>query len=221
VGAPKGPTSERALSSAVVTAITLIVVAVVFAGATYLGMELSAAAGSRLYAGRETSPFPRAARITLMVAAALMGTIAAAGKADWQALTLAAIVCVSLSASWHSSAVYHKIPDFFTLVPLGAVMIAAAVQMEWFLILGAIVPFVPFAAMAYLTKGRGFDWDDAKIAALGGALLGIETSIFVLAGACIVAVAIAVGRKRTREPIVIAPYMIGAIGAALALRLMP
>ena len=134
-----------------------------------------------------------------------MGVLAAAGKADWQSLTLAAVVCVSLAASWHSSAVYQKIPDFFTLVPLGAVLIAAAVQSEWFLILGAVVPFVPFAVMAYVTKGRGFDWDDAKIAALGGALLGIETSIFVLAGACLVAVAIAFGRKRSAEAIVLRP----------------
>ena len=203
------------------SAITFLVVALIFGAAAFVGIELSATLGPRLYPGREALPFPRRRRVVLIGAAALLGALAAAGRADWQALTLAAIVCVSLSASWHSSTVYEKIPDFFTLVPLGAVLIAAAVQGEWFLILGAVVPFVPFAAMAYLTKGRGFDWDDAKIAALGGALLGIEASIFVLAGACIIAVAVAFGRKRTREPIVIAPYMIGAIAAAMAVRLMP
>jgi hypothetical protein len=183
-----------------VSAITFSVVALIFAAAAWLGIELSSAAGARMYAGREPAPFSNRVRYALIGSAALLG---------------------ALAASWHSAAVYAKIPDYFTLVPLGAVLIAAAAQSEWFLILGAVVPFVPFAAMAVFTKGRGFDWDDAKIAALGGALLGVETSIFVLAAACIVAVAVAVGRKRTRDPIVIAPYMIGAIGAAMAVRLMP
>ena len=203
------------------SAITFSVVALIFAAAAWLGIELSSAAGARMYAGREPAPFSNRVRYALIGSAALLGALAAAGKAEWQALALAAVVCVSLAASWHSAAVYAKIPDYFTLVPLGAVLIAAAAQSEWFLILGAVVPFVPFAAMAVFTKGRGFDWDDAKIAALGGALLGVETSIFVLAAACIVAVAVAVGRKRTRDPIVIAPYMIGAIGASMAVRLMP
>jgi len=209
------------LSSAVVSAVTLLVVGLVFGGSALVGIELGAAVGPRLYPGREPRPFSPATRYALIGCAALLGVLASAGRADWQALMLAAVVCVSLAASWYSATVYQKIPDFFTLVPLGAVLIAAAVQSEWFLILGALVPFVPFAAMAYFTKGRGFDWDDAKIAALGGALLGIETSIFVLAGACIVAVVVAYGRKRTTEPIVIAPYLIGAIGAAMAVRLMP
>jgi hypothetical protein len=209
------------MSSVAVTAITLLIVALVFGGAAFLGIELSSAVGGRLYAEREAAPFPARMRFALIGAAALLGLLAAAGKAEWQALTLAAIVCVSLAASWHSSTVYQKVPDYFTLVPLGSVVIAAAIQSEWFLILGAVVPFVPFAAMARFGKGRGFDWDDAKIAALGGALLGVETSIFALATACIVAVAVAFGRKRMREPIVIAPYMLGAIGAAMAVRLMP
>jgi len=209
------------LPSLIVSAITFLIVALVFGGSVLVGIELSAALGPRLYAGREPAQFPRATRYALIGSAALLGVLAAAGRADWQALTLAAVVCVSLAASWHSATVYQKIPDFFTLVPLGAVLLAAAAQSEWFLIIGAAVPFVPFAAMAYFTKGRGFDWDDAKIAALGGALLGVETSIFVLAGACIVAVVVAYGRKRTTEAIVIAPYLIGAIGAAMAVRLMP
>jgi hypothetical protein len=209
------------LSSAIVSVVTFPVVAIVFCGAAFLGIELSSAVGSRLYAGRDVTPFPQSSRYALVGGAGLLGVLAAAGHAEWQALMLAAIVCVSLAASWHSSVVFGKIPDFFTLVPLGAVVIAAAVQSEWFLIIGAIVPFVPFGAMAYFGKGRGFDWDDAKLAALGGALLGIETSIFVLAAACIVAVGVAYGRKRTSEAIVIAPYMIGAIGAAMAVRLMP
>jgi prepilin signal peptidase PulO-like enzyme (type II secretory pathway) len=204
-----------------VTFVTPIVVALIFAGASFLGLELSSVLGARFLRERTRTEMPRGVTLGLVAGGAIFGAVAAAGGSNWQALAMAAVVCVSLVGCWHSAVVFGRIPDYFTLVPLGAVLLAAVVQGEWFLVLGSAAPFVPFAAMAYFWKGRGFDWDDAKLAALGGAILGLQASILALAAACMVAVVVALARQRKTEPIVFAPYMVGAIGIALAWRLMP
>jgi prepilin signal peptidase PulO-like enzyme (type II secretory pathway) len=180
-----------------VTFVTPIVVALIFAGASFLGLELSSVLGARFLRERTRTEMPRGVTLGLVAGGAIFGAVAAAGGSNWQALAMAAVVCVSLVGCWHSAVVFGRIPDYFTLVPLGAVLLAAVVQ------------------------GRGFDWDDAKLAALGGAILGLQASILALAAACMVAVVVALARQRKTEPIVFAPYMVGAIGIALAWRLMP
>ena len=103
------------------TAVTLILVAAVFAGASFLGIELSAALGARATDEHEIRPMSRAVVVRLVLAGAFFGVVARLGGSEWQALAMAAVVCVSLIGCWHSAAVYGRIPDFFTLVPLAAV----------------------------------------------------------------------------------------------------
>jgi prepilin signal peptidase PulO-like enzyme (type II secretory pathway) len=77
------------------------------------------------------------------------------------------------------------------------------------------LPFAPFAIAVYLSKGKGLGWDDAKLAALGGAILGLEAALIAFATAGIAGVAVAWARKRTREPIPFGAYMIATIALSL------
>jgi prepilin signal peptidase PulO-like enzyme (type II secretory pathway) len=198
-----------------------LIAAGVFACAAFLGIELSVALGARVLRDEESPEPRRPAMRVLLVAAGILGAIASFGGADWQTLLLGAVVCVSLAGCWHGSLAYGTMSDAFTLIPLGAVLISSLVEREWILALDAAVPFVPFAIIAFASKGRGLGWDDAKLAALAGALLGIQTSMLVLASASLGMVLVAVGRNRKRESVAFGPYMIGAIGLALVWRLRP
>lgn len=198
-----------------------LVAAGVFASAAFLGIELSSALG-RGTVRSEDSPEPRRPPVRALIgAAALLGGIVSFGGADWQTMLLGAVVCVSLAGCWYGAVAYGSMPDAFTLIPLGAVLISSLVEREWILALDALAPFVPFAIIAFVSKGRGLGWDDAKLAALAGALLGIQTSILALASASLAMVLFAVARNRKREAVVFAPYMISAISLAMVWRLRP
>ena len=66
-----------------------------------------------------------------------------------------------------------------------------------------------------LSKGRGLGWGDVKLVALGAAVLGLRTSVLAFSAACLLAVAIAVVRRRRHEPIAFAPYLAGSMTVAL------
>ncbi len=200
---------------------TALVAAVVFASAAFLGIELSAALGANVVRPEGAAQPGRPPARALVAAAALLGVVVSFGGADWQTMLLGAIVCVSLAGCWHGAVTYGSMPDAFTLIPLAAVLLSSLVERDWMLAFDAIAPFVPFAAIAFVTKGRGLGWDDAKLAALAGALLGIQTSMLALASAALAVVVFAVICNRKRETVVFAPYMISAIGLALVWRLRP
>ncbi len=133
-------------------------------------------------------------------------------------LGVVAVLSLCLSAIWYSDVQRGIVPDVFTLVPLVAILGAAAYFQQWSMLLSSAVVFVPFAGAALFSKGRGMGWGDVKLVALGGALLGAQSAVLAFGIACAVAVIVAFARNRRHEPIAFAPYLVGAIALAIAMR---
>jgi prepilin signal peptidase PulO-like enzyme (type II secretory pathway) len=72
--------------------------------------------------------------------------------------------------------------------------------------------------MAWRTKGIGMGWGDVKLAALGGALLGMKDAMLAFAVVSIVAIVIAKIQRREKQPLAFAPYLATAIIIPLVLR---
>lgn len=195
--------------------------AVVYASAAFLGIQFSAAIC------RDFTPFddgPRPGRPPvelLIVCSGLLGGWLAWKGATIPALLIIGIVCVALVASSYSDVRCGIVPDYFTVVPLIIVFAIALVTREWTIILSSLIVTAPFAVAALLSKGLGMGWGDVKLVALGGAVLGLPVAIVACACACVAAVTVTLIRKRKGEPIAFAPYLAGAIGAALTFNVFP
>jgi len=160
-------------------------------------------------------PEPGRAPVPLLIAgSALIGAIVVT-RADQGQILLIAIVCAALVAIWITDSVCGIVPDVFTLGPLGLILVVAVWRHDWFAFISAAIPFVPFAFVAMLSRGRGMGWGDVKMVALGGALLGAEISVLAFSLACIAAVLLSYLRGRSRGPIAFAPYLAAAIGLAI------
>ena len=109
------------------------------------------------------------------------------------------------------------IPDLFTLGPLIAVLALAALRRDWAPPLGALFAFAPFAALAALSRGRGMGWGDVKLAAFGGALVGMGGITVAVAVAAVVAAIVARSGGCGRRPIAFGPYLAASIAAWLGL----
>ena len=195
--------------------------------AALFGFVLFGAAGfagsvaGRYFAERLESlpggPSPARAPVPLLLACcALIGAAIGPRTTPVHALVLA-LVCAALIAVWITDARRGIVPDIFTLGPLALVLFIALREHAWWLMISAAVPFVPFAAAALITNGRGMGWGDVKLAALGGALLGAEISLLAFSIACAAAAAINFFQGRRRGAIAFAPYLAAAIGLALPL----
>jgi prepilin signal peptidase PulO-like enzyme (type II secretory pathway) len=204
--------------------LSILISAIVFGCASYLGMQLSAALGSRSPRKRE-DPDPKQTQmlsIGLTICSALIGAVLASHGVAVVPFAIFGFVCVCLCAAWYSDVAFGFIPDYFTLIPLGVVVIAAFVQREftWMLLWSMIAAFLPFALAALLSKGRGMGWGDSKLAALGGAVLGLQLSLLAFAAACLALVAVGWIRNRRTEPMAFAPYLAVAIVFGLMLRII-
>ena len=109
------------------------------------------------------------------------------------------------------------IPDVFTVVPLGAILLAAALAGHWEVAAAAVVPALPFAFLAWRSGGLGLGWGDVKLAMLGGPLIGMQNALMAFALGCLAAVVVARMRKTSHQPIAFAPYLASAIALPLAL----
>jgi hypothetical protein len=186
------------------TLLTVVIATGIFAAAAYLGIELNVVVqGKRGHRPQAT--------LLIIGASALFGACLALRHLSWQDLAMAAIVCISLAACSHGAIEAGKISDYFLLVPLSAILISDIAQQNWWLLLSPTIPFVPFAVAAYVSKGKGMGWDDAKLAALGGAILGSWFALLAIAAACVIASIIAWAGKKTRDPVLLAPYMAASI----------
>jgi prepilin signal peptidase PulO-like enzyme (type II secretory pathway) len=155
----------------------------------------------------------------LVGACAVIGAASAPRAVPVQLLSIA-IVCCALVAIWCCDARTGIIPDIFTLAPLGVLIAVALWSHQWWIIASAFIPFLPFAAAAALSRGRGMGWGDVKLAALGGAVLGAQLSLIAFALACLGAVIVARWKPYAGKPIAFAPYLATAIAVAIPIGLL-
>lgn len=167
----------------------------------------------------EDGPTPARPPIPWIVGGcAVIGALVTTHTTDLAQIAVYSIVAGALAAIWCTDVRYGIVPDVFTLVPLGLIFVIAFLRQEpWPLLYAASVPFIPFAVTAAVSKGRGLGWGDVKLAALGGAVLGVQISLLAFAATCLVAVAYAYIRGRRSQPIAFAPYLVCAIGAGMPL----
>ena len=190
--------------------------AATYGAAAWLGVLLADA----LYSDRkpfEDGPESIAAPAWLFIAAgAAIGAAVALHHPGLSQLVTVGLVTVALVACTATDLRCGLVPDVFTLVPLVALVAWFAVHGNYGPALSAALVAVPFAAVAFATRGRGMGWGDVKLAALGGALLGARGAVMALAIACVAAFALTrfLGTRK-KQPIAFAPYLVGGIGAVL------
>ncbi len=153
----------------------------------------------------------------LIAVAAMVGIGLVATHRDSPAqLLVAALTVYAVVGAVYCDVARGIVPDFFTLLPLGLLIVFALVQGHPGLLIAAFVPPIPFAIAALVSRGRGMGWGDVKLVAFGGAVLGLEDAVIAFFGACLIAVLVAVWRRTLKEPIPFAPYLAGSIAITLA-----
>jgi prepilin signal peptidase PulO-like enzyme (type II secretory pathway) len=155
----------------------------------------------------------------LIAGAALLGAIVGWRQIPETDFVISALATVCLVAIWYCDARTGIIPDVFTLIPLGALMAYALFARQPFTIVSAVALFVPFGFLALISKGRGMGWGDAKLASLGGALIGLIPATFAFVVASFVAALVTWLRYRQRNvPVALGPYLVAAIAVCIALQ---
>lgn len=187
--------------------------AVFFGLAAYVGILLAGTISATPF---DDGPIPaQPPLLGIAAGGALVGTLLAQHANGGEHMVLYAIVVCALSAIWCTDVRYGIVPDAFTLVPLALLLGIGLLERDPWPFVSSALAFAPFAGMAIVSKGRGMGWGDAKLAALGGAVLGGETALVAFAGGALVAAIYAYARGRRKEVIAFAPYMAGAIGIAM------
>jgi prepilin signal peptidase PulO-like enzyme (type II secretory pathway) len=194
--------------------VTIVLGALFFGLVGYVGVLLAGTVKAQPY---DDGPAPAEPPVFLIigVCAVIGAAFFRLQPADVVQTVICAVVLCALAAICCTDIRYGIVPDAFTLVPLGVILLLAIARQQPWPFLSAAVPFTPFAITAAISKGRGLGWGDVKLAALGGAVLGAEMALLAFAGSCLVAVGYAYIRGRRRQPIAFAPYLACAIGAAL------
>ena len=82
-----------------------------------------------------------------------------------------------------------------------------------------MITFAPaaHAIAALASRGRGMGWGDVKLAALGGALLGVADATLAYFVAAAVAYVIARRTAGVRRPIAFGPYLAASIAVTLTI----
>ena len=151
----------------------------------------------------------------LVSSACVAGALESVRGAAPLELFLAAVLCCAFVGIWYSDVRRGIVPDVFTLLPLGLVLLVASLSHQWGAVVSAGIVFVPFAVAALASRGLGMGWGDVKLVALGGAVLGWEAAVLAFGCACALAVIVALVRKRRSEPLAFAPYLVAAIALPL------
>lgn len=150
-------------------------------------------------------------------AGAIIGSLA--GLHAWQLAEASAamLIVVALAACAACDLRCGMLPDSGAFAVLAVAIVLAAGRNDWMPGLNAAAMALPFAILAFLTRGRGMGWGDVKLAAAGGAVLGISGAMLAFALAAIVALVIARSREALRRPIPFGAYLAGSIALSFAL----
>jgi len=199
---------------------TALAGALVFGAAAVCGLLAATALLPRLHRF-EDGPAPFHVHPGWIVGAgALLGAILALKHVPLGAFAIAGVVVVALVGIFECDSRTGIVPDVFTLVPL-AILIGDSLVLHQFVMpaISALVVFTPFAIAALVTRGHGMGWGDAKLAALGGALLGMFAATLSFGIASLAAVIVTSIKYRSKAvPVAFAPYLVGAIAVSMALQ---
>jgi leader peptidase (prepilin peptidase)/N-methyltransferase len=198
--------------------VAIVTAAIAFGIFTFAGLLIARTyfAGEPIADGPPVSEPPVNA---LLIAAVIAGGICGYRGMAPEALGIVAASCALMAAIWYTDVTRGIIPDALTLMPLGALIVAGLLTGRWYVVVVAAIPAAPFAFMAWRTKGIGMGWGDVKLAALGGALLGMKDAMLAFALVSVVAIVIAkLQRQEKRRPVAFAPYLASAIILPLVLR---
>ena len=196
--------------------ITILLATAAFAGAAALGVLAARGVCGSIAESPPGGPPPGVVpQRVLVIGAAVLGAIAASRGLPLAGMAIVGLACGLLTAIWASDVVRGIIPDVFTIVPLGAILLAAALAGHWEVCAAAVVPAVPFAFLAWRSGGLGLGWGDVKLAMLGGPLIGMQHALMAFALGCLAAVVVARVRKTAHQPIAFAPYLASAIALPL------
>jgi prepilin signal peptidase PulO-like enzyme (type II secretory pathway) len=190
-------------------------VAVLFGCAAFLIVQLSDVLCRDVRPFDDGPPGGKPPTMLLIAGAAALGGLITVQGTSLPQLLLVAILASALVGCWYCDVRVGIVPDYFTLVPLGVFFMLAVSVHDWATIESSIAVTIPFAAAAAFSRGRGMGWGDVKLVALLGAALGLQTAIVTLSVACIVAVLVAFARRRRRDPIAFAPYLVTAMALGL------
>jgi len=198
----------------------IIAGSIFFACVAVIAIQLSRVVCSDVQPEVDGPPPGKPPYVILTAASAVFGAALVYTGAMPVQLGIAALVLFALVAAWCSDTLCGLVPDVFTLPPLAALLLFAIAQHQWEIIVSAVVAFVPFAAAALFSRGRGMGWGDAKLVALSGAALGLPLVVLTMAGACGVAAVVHRIARGAHGPIAFAPYIAAATALALPLGLI-
>jgi leader peptidase (prepilin peptidase)/N-methyltransferase len=203
--------------------VTLAILRILAEGGAFAALgALATLVGAAIVAKSEPLPdgpgAGRPADLVLIVLAGLVGVVAAVTGHDSAAqLFVAGVTVYAVVGAIYCDVARGIVPDFFTLLPLGLLVLLALAQGHPALLLAALLPAIPFAVAALFSRGRGMGWGDVKLAALGGAVLGLQVAVLAFFAACLTAVLVALWRRGFRQPVAFAPYLAGSIVVGLVL----
>jgi len=155
--------------------VAAIAAAIFFGSVAFIGLQVSRIVCTGIAPADDGPPPGRAPAPVLVVGATLIGAALVLLHASPEQIGIGAIVTFALVACWFSDALCGIVPDYFTLVPLAALLFFALARRDWGTIVSAAIVFVPFAGAALFSRGYGMGWGDAKLVALAGAALGGES----------------------------------------------
>lgn len=197
-------------------ALLVVVAAALFGAAAWGGSFL----GPMLVADQgpfEDGPAPVTfARWPFATIGALVGAASATHESSVAQLILLALVVSLLAACAAADLRGGLIPDLCSLGALVLLLAASAFKQNWAPALSAALVAVAFGAAALISRGRGMGWGDVKLAAVGGALLGVFDATLAFMAASIAAYLVAHRSGHLKQPIAFGPYLAASTAFALA-----
>ena len=168
-------------------------------------------------APRADGPAPVAfAAWPFAVAGACAGLAVAMHAPSLTQLAVLTVAVLALAGCAAADLTCGMLPDVLTLGPLAAVLAVAGAAHDWSPAISAAVVVGPFAIAALLSRGYGMGWGDVKLAALGGALLGVRDATLAFALAAAAAYLISRRSGAAGRPIAFGPYLAASIVVAFA-----
>lgn len=139
-------------------------------------------------------------RAVLCACAAIVGGLLFAHGAPPETLFAIAILCAALGATCFLTTLETPVPLAVPAAPLAILVGAAALNHDFGPLISASVTGAPLALTALVLNRTRADFRDTCVAALGGAVFGMQLGMFAVGAACLT-IALArpyLARRRTR-----------------------